>query len=68
MFLYKLEASGQGFPPSQVIVVAADEEAAFLAADALLEKNALGFIEVEQIALVEKKRLEASNGYVLELK
>ena len=66
MFLYRLEAKGKGFPDSIVIVLAETEEAAFQAADGLLEKNAAGLIEVEQIAIVEKKRVEAGNGYVIE--
>lgn len=67
MFLYRLEAKGKGFPRSQVVVLAETEEAAFQAADALLERSAIGLIEVEDIALVEKKRVEAANGYVIEL-
>ncbi|MGZ4031953.1 MAG: DUF3906 family protein [Tumebacillaceae bacterium] len=67
MFLYRLEAKGKGFPRSQVIVLAEDEDAAFQAADALLERNALGLVEIEEIALVEKKRVEAANGYVVEI-
>jgi hypothetical protein len=67
MFLYRLEAKGKGFPRSQVIVLAEDEESAFQAADALLERSALGFVEVEDIAIVEKKRVEAANGYAIEI-
>lgn len=67
MFLYRLEATGKGFAPSKVIVLAESEEGAFQAAEALLERNALGLIEVEEFALVEKKRVESGNGYVIEI-
>ncbi|KEO83947.1 DUF3906 family protein [Tumebacillus flagellatus] len=66
MYLYKLEAKGKGFPDAFVIVLAEDEEGAFQAADQLLQRNALGLIEVSEIAIVEKKRAEKANGYVLE--
>ncbi|HEU4965777.1 MAG TPA: DUF3906 family protein [Bacilli bacterium] len=66
MFLYRLEAKGKGFPATQVIVVAENEEQAFPAAESLLQRNALGLIEVEDLALVEKKRLEHGSGYVIE--
>jgi len=66
MFLYRLEASGQGFPSSQVVVVAEDEEQAFQAAESLLERNAHGLIQIKDIAIVEKKRLEKGSGYILE--
>lgn len=66
MFLYRMEARGKGFPDSIVVVIAESEEAAFKAADVLLEKNAAGLIEVGDIAIIEKKRIEAGSGYVLE--
>jgi len=66
MYLYKLEARGKGFPESTLILVAENEEAAFAAADDVLQKNALAIIEIEDIALVEKKRIEKGNGYVIE--
>jgi hypothetical protein len=66
MYLYKVEAKGKGFPDAHVIVLAEDEEKAFTAAEDLLQKSALGFIEVTEIAIVEKKRAEKANGYVLE--
>lgn len=66
MFLYRLEASGQGFPASQVVVVAEDEEQAFQAAESLLERNALGLIQIKDMAIVEKKRVDKGSGYVLE--
>src|SRR4051812_21185360 len=62
MFLYRMEAKGKGFPDSIVVVLAESEEAAFKEADGLLEKNAVGLIEVGDIAIVEKKRVEAGNG------
>ena len=67
MFLYRMEAKGKGFPDSIVVVIAESEEAAFKAADGLLEKNAVGLIEVGDIAIVEKKRVLAGSGYVIEL-
>ncbi len=66
MFLYRLEARGTGFPSSQAVVVAEDEEQAFQAAEGLLERNALGFITITDIAIVEKKRIENGSGYVIE--
>lgn len=66
MYLYKLEARGKGFSDAFVIVLAEHEEEAFQAADQLLQRNALGLIEVKEIAIVEKKRAEQANGYVLE--
>lgn len=66
MFLYRLEAQGEGFAPSVVIVVAEDEEQAFQQAEGLLERNALGFIQITDIAIVEKKRIEKGSGYVIE--
>jgi hypothetical protein len=66
MFLYRLEAKGKGFPPSQVFVLAEDEEKAFAAGEVLLEKNARGLIEIEEFAIVEKKRAEKGSGYVVE--
>lgn len=66
MFLYRLEAKGQGFRDATVIVAAEDEEQAFQQAEGLLQKNALGLVQVEEFALVEKKRLEKGSGYVIE--
>ncbi|TCP55447.1 uncharacterized protein DUF3906 [Tumebacillus sp. BK434] len=66
MFLYRLEAKGKGFPDSQVIVFAEDEEKAFAAGEALLEKNALGLITIDEFAIMEKKRPEKGSGYVVE--
>ncbi|MFD2171595.1 DUF3906 family protein [Tumebacillus lipolyticus] len=66
MFLYRLEAKGKGFPDSQVFVLAEDEEQAFAGAEALLEKNALGLIEIAEFAILEKKRAEKGSGYVVE--
>ncbi|PWK11251.1 uncharacterized protein DUF3906 [Tumebacillus permanentifrigoris] len=67
MYLYKLEAKGKGFSDAHVIVLAEDEEKAFAAADELLQRNALALIEVQEIAIVEKKRAEKANGYVVEV-
>lgn len=66
MFLYRLEARGDGFADSTVIVIADGEEQAFTQAQALLERNALGLITIAEFAIVEKKRLEPGNGYVVE--
>lgn len=68
MFLYKFEAKGKGFPRSVIVVMAESDVSAFEAADALLERNALGLIEIEEMALVEKKRAEKSSGFVIEEK
>lgn len=66
MFLYRLEARGDGFADSTVIVIADGEEQAFTQAQALLERNALGLITIVEFAIVEKKRLEPGNGYAVE--
>jgi hypothetical protein len=67
MFLYKIEAEGEGFPRSLVIVIAEHEEGAFAAADQLLEKSAGRQVEATHLAIVEKKRLEKGNGYTIQL-
>ena len=67
MFLYRLEARGEGFADSTVIVLADGEEQAFTQAEALLERGALGLIKIAEFAIVEKKRAEAGSGYAIEM-
>jgi hypothetical protein len=54
VFLYRLEAQGEGFDDSTVIVLADGEKQAFSQAEALLEKSALGLIKITEFAVVEE--------------
>ncbi|WP_018130424.1 DUF3906 family protein [Effusibacillus pohliae] len=66
MFLYRLEASGQGFPPLSVIVLAESDEQAFLHAQAQIERDFLGSIAIQEFVLVQKKPVVAGQAYTVE--
>ncbi|ASS76216.1 hypothetical protein CIG75_15555 [Tumebacillus algifaecis] len=49
-----------------MIVIAEDEEKAFASAEDLLQRQAIGLIEIDEIALLEKKRTNSGSGFVVE--
>jgi hypothetical protein len=66
MHLYRLEASGKGFPPVTVIVLADSDDKAFSHAQAQIEKDFLGSIVIEDFVMVQKKRVQSGEGYTVE--
>lgn len=71
MFLYKLEIKldfGQSPDPSiaNLIVLADSDESAFGYAEGHLVRHYVKLPHVLETAIVEKKRVEKGNGYVVE--
>jgi len=67
MFLYRLEASGKGFPPVAVIVLADSDEKAFAYAETQIERDFLGGIEIQEFVIFQKKRVSPGEGYTVEV-
>lgn len=66
MFLYRLEASGSGFPPVAVIVLADSDEKAFTYARRQIERDFLGSVEIRDFAIVQKKTVSPGTAYTVE--
>ncbi|MFC4769325.1 DUF3906 family protein [Effusibacillus consociatus] len=66
MFLYRLEAKGEGFPPVSVILLAESDDKAFTYAQEQIEKDFLGSIVIEDFVLIQKKRVSPGEGYTVE--
>ncbi|KKC45970.1 hypothetical protein VE23_00745 [Paenibacillus sp. D9] len=65
MFLYKIEIQlEQG--QAHLIVLAATDEKAFSYVESHVQRHFLKVPEMTSIAIVEKKRAEPGNGYVIE--
>ncbi|MFD2671122.1 DUF3906 family protein [Marinicrinis sediminis] len=65
MYLYRIEATIAG-ALTVVIVIADSDEKAFDYAEQQLEKHFIAKPVVEELCVLEKKRMSAGNGYVIE--
>jgi hypothetical protein len=65
MFLYKIECdSNKG--AAVAIILAADDEAAFSAAEVHVMRHYIAMPEIRSMTIVEKKRVEKGSGYIIE--
>ncbi|UFJ39210.1 DUF3906 family protein [Brevibacillus humidisoli] len=66
MFLYKLEVITQSAGPFVAVVLADSDEKAFSYAESQLNRQHLIPPTIQEISLVEKKRVEKGKGYVIQ--
>ncbi|MCR8643887.1 DUF3906 family protein [Paenibacillus sp. N1-5-1-14] len=65
MFMYKMEIELSD-QLVYLIVVADSDEKAFDYAESNLAKHFIATPEVKQLSMIEKKRLDKGNGYIIE--
>lgn len=66
MFLYRIEAQWEDRLQAVAIVAAETDEAAFEYAEQFLEKHYLVLPKLDELSIVEKKRLNKGSGYIIE--
>ncbi|REE82728.1 MULTISPECIES: DUF3906 family protein [Paenibacillus] len=64
MFLYKIEIEMED-SSAHLILLAETDEKAFSVVDSHVERHYLKKPVLKQVAIVEKKRTEAGNGYLI---
>ncbi|QZT33920.1 DUF3906 family protein [Caldalkalibacillus thermarum TA2.A1] len=63
-YLYRLELTVNG-QPVEVVVAARSHEQAFAIAEVEVEKSCLQLPQIEEMAIVEKKRIGRGSGFVV---